>query len=484
MPDISSTPIYQRALQAGQAHIFDYWNDLNQNERRALYNQASRIDFDALELAVRNFQAGTTQVDLFDIKPGHAEILSDNDKIQARLLGEQATHNGKVCALVLAGGRGTRLGYSSPKGTFPVGPVSGTSLFAWFAEKLHFLHDYYQVPIRWLVMTSPATDEDTRAYFRKCNYFGLGEENIYFFPQGTLPMIDTQGKILMDATWRFCESPDGHGGVISALEKHGLLEEMDRLGVDHLFIHNVDNCMVKLLDPEFVGYHIQTGADLSLKCLARSSPIETLGTLVTTSNGPRIIEYSDTPPEIATLSDSNGQLVYRAGSINTYLARLDFFTQLSRDRRSLPCHFSRARVTALDRTGNLSRPEQPNAIKLETKLFDALTFTKNAGLFMANRAEEFSPLKRMQGEESSESVSSDLRSLFISWLEAAGISLFPNQVEAIEISPRFAVDRETFLQKVASTGVDVLRVEVIRQAAETGRVRLGPAGDQERRQAR
>ncbi|HTP09558.1 MAG TPA: UDPGP type 1 family protein [Anaerolineae bacterium] len=465
--------LYERVLQAGQEHIFRWWPDLTDKERAALANQITHIDFDLQEGVVGKLLSAPKE-DFSRLVPAQSTTLREAALLTAKTRGEQAIQNGEVCSLVLAGGQGTRLGYSFPKGMYPIGPVSGKSLFEWFAESIRFISQRFGAPnqIPWLIMTSEATDSDTRNFFQKKNYFGLRQERVYFFKQGMIPAIDFQGKLLMDTKYHICENPDGHGGVIKALGKSGLLDKLTQQGVQHIFLHNVDNCLAKICDPVFLGHHIAADADFSFKSLSKRSADETLGTIAYTGGKIKIIEYSDTPTEIASLKDEQGQLVYRNGSINTYLIRVSFMKQLFEQDRPLPFHYAWKKIPALDPSGNFYEPQEPNGIKLEKKIFDALQYTDKVTMVTANRTEEFSPLKNDEGSESYPSVIHDLQARFFAWLEHADFQLPAGKVERIEISPLFAIDADTFQEKVDIVGKIKFAKMIERQIEEEGWINL------------
>lgn len=462
-------------MQAGQGHVFDWWDDLTEEEKSNLLLQIGRLDLGLLRRVIQAYRTGKIEEDFAYLTPAESTMLEGEVLQRAQRLGERAIREGKVCSLVLAGGQGTRLGYSHPKGLYPIGPISGKSLFEWFAEKIRFisLQANASVPIPWLIMTSNATDAETRAFFRQKAFFGLGEDSVSLFEQGSLPSIDFQGKLLMDAKHHVCENPDGHGGVVEALGKSGLLARMARQGIQHLFVHNVDNCLVKVCDPAFLGHHIYTEADFSCKSLVKRSPDEELGTIVNANSRIRIIEYSDTPEEIANWRDEEGQLVYGNGSINTYLVRIDLLKRVYDEKCSLPIHVARKRIPTLDSSGNVHSPQHANGLKLETKIFDLLQHAEKAAVLSADRREEYSPLKNMQGQDSYTTVLRDLQALFSGWIEqTGGIRIRDREVGPIEISPSFATDLDTFRDKVATIGQRAFAEMIEQQVKDKGCISL------------
>jgi UDP-N-acetylglucosamine/UDP-N-acetylgalactosamine diphosphorylase len=466
--------LYEKALRAKQGHIFYWWNDIAEEERLTLLDQISHINFDLLDGVTQNILSAEKE-DFSNLAPAQSTALDGEILLKVKKIGEQAIRNGKVCSLVLAGGQGTRLGFGHPKGMFPIGPVSGKSLFQWFAEKILFMSKKVEATrqIPWLIMTSDTTDAETKSFFQKKGFFGLGKEDVDFFKQGFLPAIDCQGKLLLDSKYHICENPDGHGGIIKALGESGLLEKISQQGIEHIFLHNVDNCLTKICDPVFLGYHIDTDADFSCKSLTKQSADETLATIVDANGKIKIIEYSDTPEEIANLrNQKNGQLVFNNGSINTFFIRVDFLKSHYQEMCELPVHCVKKNIRVLDTSGYLPDSRVICGIKLETKIFDICQYTQKVTLVMANRNEEFSPLKNKDGLESYSTVFEDLQTLFLGWMKCAGITFSAGLIKKIEISPLFAVDQDTFLERVALIGQAAFKKRLETQIEENGWISL------------
>ena len=214
--------------------------------------------------------------------------------------GTAAFAAGKVGAILVAGGQGTRLGWPHPKGTFPVGPVSNASLFQILFERLVALGRRHGKRVPLYLMTSPATHDETVAYLAENNRFGIAAEDLHIFCQAQMPAVDAAtGRVLLEEPGRLALSPDGHGGMLSALARSGGLDDMRRRGLDHLFYFQVDNPLVPIGDPEFLGYHLLSRSEMSTLVIAKQRPEEKLGVLVSVDGGVRIIEYSDLPDDVA-----------------------------------------------------------------------------------------------------------------------------------------------------------------------------------------
>jgi UDP-N-acetylglucosamine/UDP-N-acetylgalactosamine diphosphorylase len=468
-----------RVINAGQGQLYRWWTDLSAAEQLALQRQTDAIDFDELETALQEY-LNREKADFNRLAPAQSAPMDGAISRQAEATGRQAIRNGEVCCLVLAGGLGTRLGFGAPKGLYPIGPITGKSLFQWFAEKIKFISRWAECTrwMPWLIMTSSVTHTQTAAFFQEQGHFGLGEEDVHFIEQGTIPAVDLNGKLLMDSKWHICENPDGHGGAINALGKSGVFEHLLQMGIEQIFVHNIDNPLVKVCDPAFLGQHKLAGADFSCKSLSKRSPDETLATIVRENGELRLVEYSDIPQAIASLRDEQGQLVYGNGSINTFLIRVDFIKRLYDERCRLPLHGTRKQIDSLDlshnmdQSGDLLQSHRPDAIQFEKKLFDALLYTGKTSVMGARRAEEFSPLKNSQGLESPATVLHDLQASFLGWMKSSGIPLPEEKLTAIEISPSFAKDLPTFQARVMKIGQAEIAARIWQQLDSTGRISL------------
>lgn len=266
----------------GQEHVFDYWAELSEPERGALLRQARRIGdgldefVSAHRRALAELKAGPKPA---SIEPAEAICLpehgGDAQALEsARERGLELLAAGRVATLVVAGGQGTRLGYPGPKGAFPVGPVSQRSLFRLQAQKISGLARRTGRSIPWYVMTSPATDAPTRALFEAEDNFGLAPEDVRIFSQGMLPAWDFDGRLILEAPGRIAESPNGHGGSLTALAQAGILEDMHTRGIDRLFYYQVDNPLVRMADPVFLGLHEAVEAEMSCKVVRKADPME------------------------------------------------------------------------------------------------------------------------------------------------------------------------------------------------------------------
>ena len=366
---------------------------------------------------------------------------------RARRLGAQALSRGEVGWLLVAGGQASRLGIEAPKGTFPVGPVTGRTLFEVFARKLLGARERFGATIPWYVMTSQANDAATRAFFEEHGHFGLDRRDVVFFRQGMLPALDPQGRVLLAARDRIFWAPDGHGGVLTALASSGALSDAKGRGLRTLSYFQVDNPLARPADPLFLGLHLAEEAQMSSKVVAKRDPHEKVGVIGRVSGRLACIEYSDLPGHLREARDPAGKLLFDAGNVAMHALDLDFVERLTRGGLKLPWHLARKQVEALDEKGI---PSQRPGIKFESFVFDALGLAERSVTLEVRRSEEFSPVKNATGEDSPATARADLCRLHATWVEAAGLPLppaGPDGVRPVEVDPFLADDLETFLAK-------------------------------------
>ncbi len=432
----------RRRLEShGQAHVLDHWAALTTSQQRELLAQLTALDLDELTAlyARRNEKPQPPDWERVHtppmIRPGQA------DDAEARVRGEAAIRRGEIALLIVAGGQGSRLNFDQPKGMYPVGPVSRKSLFQIHAEKVVALRRRYGVALPLLVMTSPATHDETEAYFDRQGYFGLPETDVYFFCQATMPALDlASGRLLLDKPGQLALSPDGHGGTLTALADSGLLDRLRGRGTRHFFYFQVDNPLVKVLDPVFLGHHLLTGSVASTKVVPKVSPTERMGVVVTIDGQCAIIEYSDLPAEIAAR--------YLAGNTAIHLFEAEFLAQVSQGAGRIPFHVARKKLALPDATGQVVEPTTENVVKFERFIFDVLPLAERWLVAETIRAEEFAPLKNATGADSPETVEQALTAVAADWLRRAGAVIAPGADLKVEVSPLYALDAEELAEKV------------------------------------
>lgn len=407
-PGVNLESRFERAKQQleaiDQAHVLNFFDQLDAEQQDQLLKQVESVDWPEVARLIQSHVLSKPHFDLpgQGVEPAPwypydppAELIKKYD--QARALGDDLLRQGRVAAFTVAGGQGTRLGWDGPKGTFPATPVRHLPLFGCFAEYIHNVQDRYGAAVPWYVMTSPVNDAATRQFFQQHDYFGLDRDNVMLFPQGMMPAMDAaSGKVLLADKDQIALSPNGHGGSLKALYTSGALADMNQRGIEHISYTQVDNPLVRMVDPLFLGLHAIDQAQMSSKMLPKAFPKEKLGNFCLIDGKMTVIEYSDLPDELAQQRLDDGQLRFRAGSIAIHAIRVDFVQKLNEGAAgfSLPWHRAEKKVACIDAgTSQDIKPSQPNAVKLETFVFDALPLTDNSIVYETHREDEFAPIK-------------------------------------------------------------------------------------------
>ncbi len=434
----------------GQQHVLAFWDKLSARERVILGEQIAALDFGLLERAQRQDPAAKSEALNLEPEP-FIRLPYDAQSVlkwrQARHVGQEALAAGRVAAMVVAGGQGTRLGFDGPKGAFPIGPISRRTLFQIHAEKVLAASRRYAREIPFLIMTGPSNDSETKYFFKQHGFFGLPHDSVKIFQQSQMPAVDMKGKLILDAPDHIFVSPDGHGGSLKALWDCGIAAWLEQRGVDTISYFQVDNPLVSVLDPCFIGFHIEAGAEMSLKLLERSDPDEKLGIWVNNGGAAMVIEYSDMPEAEMHACTPDGSLKYPGGSIAIHCFDVGFVRRLNEKGIALPYHRARKKVAYLDSSGALIQPDEPNATKFEMFVFDALLLAKKTVAVETARAEEFSPVKNAEGADSPETARRDMARQYARWLHSIGVTVRTDAngdpADMIEISPLVADDSET-----------------------------------------
>ena len=449
-----SSALIERLARHNQRHLVRFEADLSPPRREKLLGEIQSIDFALVERLYRGAGAATDWHALAKrAQAPQAFRLSDlapnPPREAARRAGEDALRAGRVGVIIVAGGEGSRLGFPHPKGMFPIGPVSEHSLFQILFDKVQAVARRYGTRLPVYLMTSPSTHDETSQYLDEHNGFGLNQADCFVFRQGTMPAVDAAtGKILLAAPDEVALSPDGHGGMLAALANSGGLDDLARRGIERLFHCQVDNPLVALCDPEFLGDHILTGSRISTQVVAKRDASERVGVVVSIDGRTRIIEYSDLPAEVAARTSSNGSLDLWAGSIAVHAIDVDFLRQVAADPDRLPFHVARKTVAHIDESGQLVEPRQPNAIKFERFIFDLLPVAERSIVFEVDRESAFSPLKNADGQpaDTPTTVRRQMIALHSAWLRSAGAVV--EDGAGVEISPLFALDAAELSTKV------------------------------------
>lgn len=376
-----------------QEHLLNGYEKLDEIKKQKLLNQILDIDFEL----INSLYAGTKNVvNCCDDKIEPMEYL-DKFKLNEKYkyyedIGKRAIKNGKLAAVTMAGGQGTRLGHNGPKGTYDIGLDSHKSLFELLSDYLKEESRRYDVVIPWFIMTSKENNDETIKFFEKNKFFGFQKDrNIFFFIQGELPMIDTEGKILIGEDGLIKLAADGHGGIYESLVKSGMTEKMKQLDIEWVFIGGVDNCLVKMVDPVLIGVAIDKKVTVACKSIVKANPHEKVGVFCKRNGKPSVIEYSEITDEMAEAVDENGELLYGESHILCNLFNIEAVERMG--VTPLPYHSAYKKAKFIDKDGNLVVPDSPNSYKFEAFLFDAFGEVDDMAILRVKREEEFAPVK-------------------------------------------------------------------------------------------
>lgn len=424
-----------------------YWGELSESARRAFVQQLSDVDWTEVKRLFEQQQRIDVERDVSRAVPPKRVVRMPRTPAElarleaARARGVEILSAGRVGVVLVAGGQGTRLGFPLPKGMYPIGPVTGKSLFQILAEKVVATARRYQVAIPYLIMTSDATHDETVKWFADNGYFGLDPVDVYFFRQGCMPVLDAEtGKVLLADKEQLSLGADGHGGVLTAIQRAGLFDELRIRGVEYLFYHQVDNPLVKVCDPVFLGYHALYGSEASTKVVAKRTAAEKVGVLVEIDDRTEIIEYSDLPAEMSAALDDDNLPKFWAGNTAIHVFNRAFLEFVAAEGGELPWHTAVKKTSFLNDQGELVHSASENGLKFERFIFDALPLAKSALVVEADRAEEFAPLKSQDGESSPAAVKQSLVQSAVKWFRIAGLPI-PDGAE-IEVSPLAALGPE------------------------------------------
>ena len=456
---MSEDQLRHRIQAAGQEHVLRFWSRITPQQRQRLAAQLHTIDFNLVNELYTKLVASPPRRNPAALEPAEvitlAEQQGDPRQRQTMIeLGEEAIAAGRVGALLVAGGQGSRLGFDGPKGMLAIASVTGKSLFQLHAEKLLALSRRHRVAIPFYIMTSQANHEATVHFFESNQYFGLPVAEVYFFRQGMMPAVDSRGQIILERPESVFLNPDGHGGVLTALKKSGALQDMQRRKLEHIFYFQVDNVLINLCDPLFIGYHLHAESEMSAKVCSKKHPDEKVGVVGRKNGRLTVIEYSEMSETDKTARNSSGSLKFNSGSIAIHLFSVEFLTREVENGSKLPWHVAHKRIPYVGDDGNPREPERPNGFKFESFIFDALSDARKTMLLEVDRAHEFSPIKNASGEDSPATAVQDFSNFYATWLEQCGVTIprtsegFP--LPRIEISPLFALDVEELRCKLSA----------------------------------
>ena len=439
----------ERLLKScGQEHVLAYWKRLAKNERKELLAQVATIEPKSLRQCAAALETGG---DRFDSSTGLAPKVAELSGAalkKAVAAGEKELRAGRVAALLVAGGQGSRLGYDGPKGCFSIGPITGAPLFYFHARKVLARSIRYGATIPFYVMTSEANDAATQKCFEENDFFGLDPKNVFFFTQGMWPGMTKDGKIILDRPGHIFMSPDGHGGLLAALRRSGALDDMRARGIKSVFFFQVDNPLVEIADPAFIGYHVLQKSEYSLKLCAKRDPFEKVGIPMQFGKTFRMVEYTEMTKE-QCLREKDGKLYFLYGSPAIHVFDRAFLAREA--AKAMPLHLAFKKIPFVEK-GKVVQPKEPNGYKFEKFIFDILPKAKRAAFLAFDQKEEFSPVKNAEGNDSPATCQADLRAKWTKWFAEIGMTV-PKDVP-IEIDPVYALDAKDLAKVGLALGAE------------------------------
>lgn len=443
----------------GQAHLLRFESQLTADQLEQFRQQLAQIDFAQLQRLIDNQDKTVDWSELARraVPPPAVRLDRQHPDFSAHAAGEagrQALADGRVGLILVAGGQGTRLGFDQPKALFPIGPISQRTLIQMHCDRLLAISRRYQVSIPLFVMTSPATDAATRAYFEQHDRCGIAEEDLIIFCQGSMPAVDAaSGKILMASTSSLALSPDGHGGLVAALDRHGCLEQAKQRGIDLFTYAQVDNPLAELCDAELIGYHLLSRSQLTTQVVKKRFAKEKVGNVVSVDGKVQIIEYSDLPDTAAEQYDAAGELKLWAGNIAVHVFDRTFLESVVASADGLPFHRASKVVPHVDEAGVLVEPQSANAIKFERFVFDLLPLAERAFVVEGDPSQVFAPVKNANGAtvDTPDTAQTALLNLHRAWLRNAGAHV-PDSLR-VEIHPHWALDADDAKRQFAGSGI-------------------------------
>ena len=420
----------------GQEHVLAFWSRLGKAGRAALLAQVSTIDPKSVRRCRKALEAGSVAADSSRGVAPKVASLKGAALRKAVAAGEAELKAGRVAALLVAGGQGSRLGYDGPKGCYSIGPLTGAPLFYFHARKILARSRRYGASIPFYVMTSEANNDATVKCFRDNGYFGLDPKDVFFFTQGMWPGMTKDGRIILDAPGHVFMSPDGHGGLLAALKRSGALADMKKRGIKSVFFFQVDNPLVEIADPAFIGFHTLEKSEYSLKLCAKRDPFEKVGMPMRFGQSFRMVEYSEMTDAQCRRKAKDGRLYFLYGSPAIHVFDRAFLEREA--SKDMPLHLAFKKIPCVAADGRVVKPSEPNGYKFEKFIFDILPNAKRAAFLAFDQKDEFSPVKNAEGGDSPATCKADMQAKWRRWLAAVGVSVSGDL--PVEIDPAYAVD--------------------------------------------
>lgn len=397
--------MYEEAKQKlesyGQQHVLKYYEELSAEQQAALLEQIEATDFSVL--SSKEKEAGKSD-ERGEITPLSAMELSEIEKRREEFtaIGLEAVKAGKVGAVLLAGGMGTRLGSDDPKGMYDIGLTKPVYIFQRLMENAMDVVKAGGAWIPFYIMTSDKNHEATTKFFEEHQYFGYDKESVFFFKQEMAPASDYDGKVYMEEKGKISTSPNGNGGWFISMERSGIAQKAREAGVEWLNVFAVDNVLQRIADPCFVGATIATGSAVGAKVVRKAARDEKVGVMCLEDGRPSIVEYYELTEEMMDAKDAKGDPAYNFGVILNYLFRMEDLERIMNNQ--LPLHVVEKKIPYLNEKGELVKPEEPNGYKYEQLVLDMIHELDSCLPFEVVRECEFAPIKNKTGVDSVETA--------------------------------------------------------------------------------
>lgn len=388
-----------------QASILKFLEKLDDSKKEKLVKQILNLNFKQLS---ELYEETKIKPEILEKKIEHIEYvdeykLSEEKRNEYTNIGEEIIKNNQYAVVTMAGGQGTRLGHKGPKGTFKIDVEPEPKyLFQILAENLQMANEKYNVTLPWYIMTSTENNKETVSFFEKHEYFGYPKEDVKFFMQRNLPLLLTNGALILDENYNIKEGADGNGCIYSAMADDGVLDDMKKRNIKWAFIGAVDNVLLNMVDPILLGLTIDEKHEVASKSVAKASPKEKVGVFCMANGVPSVIEYSELPEKIAEERDEEGELLFGEAHIMCNLFSIEALEKVSKE--NLPYHVAFKKADYMDENGNFVEALEENAYKFEAFIFDAFNFFDDISILRGKREADFAPVKNKTGNDSAETA--------------------------------------------------------------------------------
>lgn len=380
-----------------QEHLLQFYNELSEEQKSYLLNQILRIDFDEIlylyEKSKSDIFVSTEEIEpLPYINRDNLSLAQLNNYLN---LGTDALLQESVGVITLAGGQGSRLGFKGPKGTFLLDLKPKISLFEIVCNYLKEANEKYNITIPWYIMTSMENNALTIKFFEEHNYFNYPKDCILFFTQENLPLINTEGKLILDDLYKIKEASNGNGDLFHALQKHDLIQDMENRNLQWLFVGGVDNVLLNPIDPLFIGATIYEHNEIASKTLFKKEPNDFSWVFARRDNKPAIVDCENFVSELSRITNENGDYLYREVNMLAHLFNISAIKKLANIH--LDYHRAFRKSAFINYEGVKQVPSAPNIYKFEKFVFDAFSFFDNITLLRVDVEKEFAPIKDFNG---------------------------------------------------------------------------------------